>query len=139
MLVNVSKNHLSDVSEHIDMHIFTAIDKIRKNSKRPNFSAIFKKSTKTQATNFKLKYVEDIMKTLIRNEKVINDLTATGLCSFFLKRGGKLKSETMISKPSPFSKYQNYAKSIGLLNNKNSKIFLDIKVMISFKIDNAFK
>ena len=48
----------------MDIIISTAIKKIRKYSKRIDALAIFKESTKTQATNFTLKYVDDQIQIL---------------------------------------------------------------------------
>ena len=45
-----SKNPASNVSEHFDTLILTAIKNIRKHSKRPDTPAIFNEITKTQAT-----------------------------------------------------------------------------------------
>ena len=66
-MANGSKNQANNVSEHIDLLIFTAIKATRKNSKRPDDLAILKQVIKTQATNFTLKYVEDKIQILIED------------------------------------------------------------------------
>ena len=76
--------------------------------------------TETQEINFTLRYVEDPSQTPIEDGRVLNNITATGLDSVYMKSGGESISETLISEPSPFPSTQNLLDSIHEIPKSNS-------------------
>ena len=68
-----------DVIKSVDLFMFDAIQQVRLHNKRRESAAIFKEISKAHATNFTQEEIENRIKRLTYEKKLVNNKTAARL------------------------------------------------------------
>ena len=93
MAIEVSRNQTimpregvfqCNVSKLIDLLIFDTIQQVRLRNKRPDSSAILKEISKSHATNFTEKDMENRIEGLINKKKLVNNKASAADLILFL-------------------------------------------------------